>query len=318
MYIGIYLATAIVLKISLAIFFLRIVHEKWQRCIILVGLVVHVLFNFAFIFVALFQCGDGPDAILRGQIEGTCAVPWSVLKPMNYTGSAISVVTDWTYALLPILMVHKANMPQRAKLSVCLILVLGVAGSAMSLVRLAYIPGLDSDGLFIYKATKIALYSTAEMGFGIAAGSLATLRPLFRRCLERVRTDRISRTRTNLTGKRPGPRSGPAMRAWKSDIETGRMTAVTTIVGGPEAGRKEHSEVTSTMMQIPSKEDAYTYSFSDSAVTACSQDPGPERELAEMETTMSGGYSRKLSRAQQHYHARDWPVKLDLVMPDID
>jgi hypothetical protein len=57
------------------------------------------------------------------------------------------------------------------------------------MVRMAYIKGLASTSLsFFVEATNTAIWSTVEPGLGIIAGSLATLRPLFRSFLRTVRT----------------------------------------------------------------------------------------------------------------------------------
>lgn len=78
-------------------------------------------------------------------------------------------------------------MPRQAKISVCCILALGALGSIASLVRIGYIDGLDAgDDIFLIQAIDIAVVSNIEMGIGILAASLATLRPLLRLIMEKT------------------------------------------------------------------------------------------------------------------------------------
>lgn len=78
-------------------------------------------------------------------------------------------------------------MTPKAKASVIGILALGAAGSIASMVRLAYVHvlGVRYDMLFM-KAPDYAIASIIELGFGITAASLATLRPLFSKFLDKA------------------------------------------------------------------------------------------------------------------------------------
>jgi hypothetical protein len=63
------------------------------------------------------------------------------------------------------------------------------SGGVASMVRMKYIPGLAITSFaFFSEATDTAVWSIIEPGLGIIAGSLATLRPLFRSFLLNVRT----------------------------------------------------------------------------------------------------------------------------------
>ncbi|KAI4722198.1 hypothetical protein E4T48_01558 [Aureobasidium sp. EXF-10727] len=185
-----YIFTTLLLKLSLAIFFLRIVLEKWQRRVILLSTVIFSLYSFGFFFVAIFQCGS-PDKYLLHKVQGKCT-SWSVLGPLNYTHGVMNAVTDWIFVSLPVLVIRKANMSGRDKSSVILVLVIGVFGSVASVVRLFYIDALhsgDQDATtFFSDASSIAILSTIEPGMGITAACMATLRPLFKTVLDRTRT----------------------------------------------------------------------------------------------------------------------------------
>ncbi|KAI4852947.1 hypothetical protein E4T44_01149 [Aureobasidium sp. EXF-8845] len=185
-----YILSSLFLKLSLAVFFLRIVVAKWQRYTIIIGTSIFSLFTFAFFFVAVFQCGPPADFLLNNA-KGKC-LPWSVTGPLNYIHGTLNALTDWIFVSLPILVIRNANMNNRAKSSVIGVLAIGVLGSVASVVRLYYVkdihPGASSAAEFFSKASTIAIASIIEIGLGVTAACLATLRPLFKSFLDHSRS----------------------------------------------------------------------------------------------------------------------------------
>ncbi|KAG9645928.1 hypothetical protein KCU64_g10726, partial [Aureobasidium melanogenum] len=62
---GLYILTTVTLKISLAIFFLRIVVRPWQRKVIYAATTVYAVYATAFAFVAVFQCGIPTNFLIK-------------------------------------------------------------------------------------------------------------------------------------------------------------------------------------------------------------------------------------------------------------
>ncbi|CAD0108915.1 unnamed protein product [Aureobasidium uvarum] len=182
---GLYILTTISLKISLAIFFLRIVIRPWQRRIIYTVTGVYTVYATAFAFVAVFQCGI-PTNFLIKEATGVC-ISDDILQPLNYVHASLNAISDWTFACLPVLVLWNAKIPRSAKISSGLLLSLGAVGSIISLIRIAYIPGLKTGPAFFTNAITIGVWSLIEPGLGIVAASLATLRPLFKNMMEKAR-----------------------------------------------------------------------------------------------------------------------------------
>ncbi|KAK8178132.1 hypothetical protein IWX90DRAFT_43636 [Phyllosticta citrichinensis] len=182
----IYVVTAMTVKLSLGVFFLRILIRPWQRCFVYAVMVLITLLSVFFFFNLIFMCGNPKDYLVR-YVADKCA-PREVQRAMAYLSAAVGAFTDWTYAVLPLQIVLQANMQMRGKISVLLILSLGTIGSICSTVRIKYIEGLISTTDFFWNATMIAIWSLTECGAGITAGSLATLRPLFKHWFSAVRT----------------------------------------------------------------------------------------------------------------------------------
>lgn len=178
--------TTVVLKVSLAIFFLRVVVAKWQVWTICSTTTIFALFGFSFFFVSIFQCGN-PSHFLEHSLQGRC-LPTDVVGPMVYLHGALNAATDWVFAIIPIFVLWKAKMPIQTKISAGFVLLLGTASSCVSVYRLRFLKGLSPGPDFFATAMDAGVWSLIEPGLGIIAGSLATLRPLFRCCFEKVRT----------------------------------------------------------------------------------------------------------------------------------
>lgn len=172
------------------------------------------------------------------------------MSPLNYVHASLNAISDWTFALVPILYIRRTSMPRQAKISVCLILAFGALGSVASVVRIAYIGDLGAaTNDFYYKAVGIAMASTIEMGLGIVAGSLATLRPLLRSLLARTEASR------RLIGRRRN-RGGSRERSWPSPV-LAEITELDqgvehAIHGSPDAAEKGISSLSATSYVVSS------------------------------------------------------------------
>jgi hypothetical protein len=171
------------LKISLGFFFLRIIIEPWQRVVIYICMAISTIYGFIYFGIVTFGCGDPAKFLLR-TVNQQCISITNVIIPASYVHTALNATTDWIMALLPIVTIWKLNMPRITKFWAYLLLALGAAGSIVSFIRFAYVEGLVPGKHFIRQSAKFALYSTIEPGLGITAVSFATLRPLFKKCLE--------------------------------------------------------------------------------------------------------------------------------------
>jgi hypothetical protein len=110
-------------KISIGLFLLRVTVSTIHKWIIYSAMGITVLTGTVFFFVTTFQCT--PIALYwNKEIAGTC-VPAQVIIALTFLYSACAIVSDFTFAILPIFIVWGLNMP--AKTRVMLIPVLGMA-----------------------------------------------------------------------------------------------------------------------------------------------------------------------------------------------
>jgi hypothetical protein len=121
-----YVLTMLFLKISLAIFFLRIMVAPWQRRVVYITAGIATAFSLAYFFFAIFQCGvpKGPYVFFIRKLSGQCVTPTQILG-FSYAHGAITSLTDVIFGFLPIPMLHHTTMNRREKTTVGFILILG-------------------------------------------------------------------------------------------------------------------------------------------------------------------------------------------------
>jgi hypothetical protein len=236
-----YLTTILFLKLSLGLFFLRVLIKKWQRKIVYATMLISTVINIYHCFFVLFSCGN-PRLYLENTLQRKC-VRKSVEVGLAYEQATVTTLTDWVFALLPIPLLWNASMDLRSKLSVGFILSLGAFGSICSIVRFKYIDSLGDRDDFFWNAANVSIWSTIEMGTGIIAGCLATMRPLFKKLMYRAvhlthAAGAVPSTRVRLwkgksaTSSTWHSESSKNFRDWKQSIDTSSGTYTTSCVGG--------------------------------------------------------------------------------------
>ncbi|KAI4748158.1 hypothetical protein E4T50_01563 [Aureobasidium sp. EXF-12298] len=309
-----YIFTTLALKLSLAVFFLRIVLEKWQRRVIIFSTIIFSVYTFSFFFVAIFQCGL-PNLYLLHKIQGKC-VSWSVLGPMNYIHGVMNALTDWIFVSFPILVVRRAHMSGRDKWSVVVVLVIGVLGSVASVVHLFYIDALHSGdkdaAAFFSQAPSIAILSTIEPGMGITAACMATLKPLFKAVLDRTRLHVPSSSDKNkLSSAERGIHTPSGVTSPPQSPRRGEFAKYGFASEGKSRAKSEpqiEMFVLSTKTSVVSSDDV-TVQFN----TVQSERRESQSELL-----------AELQQARQAYSARIWSgsddkevPQLNLMLPDV-
>ncbi|KAJ3955279.1 hypothetical protein N0V92_008194 [Colletotrichum tropicale] len=167
-------------KISIGWFLLRITVRKIDIWIIYFVMFCTVCTGVVFFFVTLLQCQ--PISFFweqyTGATDGHC-INMDVIIALTYLYSAFSVICDFTFAILPIILIWKLKMDRKTKIALIPIMAMACIASAAVVVRMPFVKDFKNID-FLYATVDIAIWSTTEQGLAITAGSLATLRPLFR------------------------------------------------------------------------------------------------------------------------------------------
>ncbi|EME85190.1 uncharacterized protein MYCFIDRAFT_119694, partial [Pseudocercospora fijiensis CIRAD86] len=185
-----YVCSTSFLKVSIGLFLLRVATNKIHIWIVRMIMILAAVFGFAFLFVVIFQCWPISDWWSLDPTQKHCIKP-DIVIGLTYGVSGLNVIADWTLGILPAFIVKDLQMSVRQKRLVAIILSFAAVGSTATIVRLPYVGSLaqsfdGSEGDFLYTTVGVAIWTTVEIGVGITAGCMATLRPLIRMAFERL------------------------------------------------------------------------------------------------------------------------------------
>ncbi|KAH8728786.1 hypothetical protein GQ44DRAFT_675386 [Phaeosphaeriaceae sp. PMI808] len=176
-YIG-YCLAMITSKVSIGLFLLRVTVKPIHKWILYAAMAVSVFTGAVFFFVTLFQCS--PISFFWNKHQPGQCVPIDVIIALTFLYSACAIISDFTFAILPVFLIWGLNMPRKTRIMLIPILGMACVASIAVTVRLGHVMKFrDPD--FLYATVDVAIWSDTEQGLAITAGSLATLRPLYRR-----------------------------------------------------------------------------------------------------------------------------------------
>lgn len=113
------------IKASIAVFLLRIAVRRRYKWILKISLAIIIIWTIAIFLFNIFQCT--PVAFQWDfTIEGGKCVDGAQLVNAAYAFSVLAVLSDWLYALIPIPMLWSVKMNLQTKVSVTLVLSLGI------------------------------------------------------------------------------------------------------------------------------------------------------------------------------------------------
>lgn len=128
-------------KLSIGVFLLRITIQRVHHYILYLAMLCSVLSGLVFFFVTLLQCQPITYFWNKDQ-NGTCISP-SIIAALTYLYSAINMVCDFTFALLPLHIIRGLQMNIRTKYALVPILGMGCIASVAVVIRFAYIKDFE-------------------------------------------------------------------------------------------------------------------------------------------------------------------------------
>ena len=112
------------IKLSIAIFLLRIAVKLHFRLILKVSMVVVTVWTAGIFLFDMFSCTPFEYQWDYTIPSGRCVAGESLLSA-GYAFSVLSILSDWLYALIPIPMLWNVKMNRQTKVVVVVILSLG-------------------------------------------------------------------------------------------------------------------------------------------------------------------------------------------------
>lgn len=114
----------ILAKASIALFLLRVAVRRLHVWIIYGATAITFVTCLAFFLVTVFQCHPVSYFWDKYTQTGTC-IPDDVVVGLGYLYSACSIITDFTFALLPAWIISQLKMKRRTKLALIPLMAMG-------------------------------------------------------------------------------------------------------------------------------------------------------------------------------------------------
>ncbi|KAJ6012693.1 hypothetical protein N7522_003048 [Penicillium canescens] len=178
---AIYLWAIGLVKVSIGLFLLRFAPQKGYKIFIWVVIVLMTLYTAICFLTLMFECKDIRTNWDKNVVS-ECFSSRQLLI-LSYTNTALNILTDLIFAFLPILMLRHLQVNRRVKASLVCILGLGIFACAAAFVKISILPNYGRNGDFLWDYTNLTIWVVTECNTGIMAGSLPTLKPLFKRVL---------------------------------------------------------------------------------------------------------------------------------------
>ncbi|KAI8625124.1 hypothetical protein F5Y19DRAFT_272758 [Xylariaceae sp. FL1651] len=210
-----YISNMWLIKLSIGLFLLRLAVQKRYKYILGISIVVVGVWSLVLFFWNLFQCSpvsaQWDYTILASNPKSHCVSADEVVSAA-YALSALTILSDWLYALIPIPLIWQVKMTPQAKLTVIAVLGLGIFASIATLIRLKFLADLTDAADILHAGTDAMIWTLIEPGIAISAASLATIRPLLRRWKIKGFTNSERSRGTGLTNQDHGSRVRRANR----------------------------------------------------------------------------------------------------------
>jgi len=246
-----YVLCSCMLKIALGIFFLRFATKRTHIWIIRLLMIGTTIFGTGYFFLVLFQCSPISDFWTVAPGSARC-LNSKYTVGTTYAACAVTAIADWVFGILPIFFVWNLKLDRKAKVYIAGILAFAAIGSTATVIRIPFVHGLGSSDDFLWSTTDVAIWSTVEPGIGIAAGCMATLRPLLQTLLWRVGLsssapgaaarigDRGRQNRQSRFGHHRGSH-------WLDNLRPDNVGTVTSVTGPSRSSKRDRSSSTERM-----------------------------------------------------------------------
>lgn len=122
-----YNPTTLFVRLSISVFIHKLCISRTHKIIIWVTAIISIAFSVFYFFLTIFQCNP-PSYFWTKYSTGTSGVCFNadIFPAATYAHSAISATGDWVLGLLPIWLIWDLQMGKRTKVSVGILLGLGV------------------------------------------------------------------------------------------------------------------------------------------------------------------------------------------------
>ncbi|KAL8341817.1 hypothetical protein RB598_003651 [Gaeumannomyces tritici] len=170
-------------KLSVGTFLVRVSPSRFYTRFIWILLGVTVLSTGVGTLQIMLQCRPMEFIWNKALPGGGQCIPGDVMVSVAYIGFSVGIATDFIFAVLPIPMLWNVQLNWRVKLAIMGILSLGLFTTVAGIVKTMFIANLGKEGDFMWDSVDITIWYTTEIAVAIIAGSIPSLKPLFKKIL---------------------------------------------------------------------------------------------------------------------------------------
>ena len=137
-----YSVSMMTIKVSIGFMLLRVSFKKIHVWILYGAIFVTIVASGTFFFVCLFQCS--PVWYMWDKTaEGKC-VNGTVIAALSYVYSGFSILSDFTFAIIPGFVVWELQLKRRAKFALLPLIIMGCIASSAVIARIPFLKYFDS------------------------------------------------------------------------------------------------------------------------------------------------------------------------------
>ncbi|RKF71974.1 hypothetical protein GcC1_096007 [Golovinomyces cichoracearum] len=183
-----YTLTTIFTRLCIAAFLLQLAPSNRRYYYIIVSTITTATFaSILFLIISAYQCFT--DCHLWEQYkadppESLICIPSNLLCTLTIVHAAIGTLADFILAVVPTTIIYNLSIPIPSKITICLLLSLGVLSGVANIVRTSYILSTSMENGLLYATSYVSIWSLVESGTAVICLAASTWRPLFYRNLK--------------------------------------------------------------------------------------------------------------------------------------
>ncbi|KAK4164330.1 hypothetical protein QBC43DRAFT_353245 [Cladorrhinum sp. PSN259] len=181
----VYIATRLLLRHSIILFYLRIFAIGNLRPAIIIGtMVLNTLISIAVGLLLACQCRPIPFFWTRwdGNQSGTCLPS----DPILWSGSIIGIVLDIWVLLLPLPYVARLQLSLKKRIGISFMLMIGIGVVTFSFLKILAVRGIETSNNPPGTLARVAIWTGVEVDVGIISACLPGIRLFITHFLHRV------------------------------------------------------------------------------------------------------------------------------------
>ncbi|KAH7177002.1 hypothetical protein EDB81DRAFT_875786 [Dactylonectria macrodidyma] len=164
------------IKVSICTTLIRVAAQRRYTYPLYAVVILSIAMTIMAVIIVFIQCVPF-QAIWTG--DGKCISTDIIIIP-TYIFSATNILVDWTVSILPAFFLWHLQLRRKLKMICFGILGVGIFASIATIIRMPYVQGYAATTDKIYKVGFVILWTVVELGLGVIAGSLPSLRKLFK------------------------------------------------------------------------------------------------------------------------------------------